>query len=817
VTARAHLKAVFGDQTGWVFIGIGSGQYVTDSVKVDHKNWDEQSFRWPAQSDEIVTCITEATAAGADVYFTPSLSSNPVRKTTKNPKHSRKPLPVRVLWSDLDGDHDLERLFELYRHGGCWRTSSGSAPNRGHLWVPLIEPAEPAVAEDLLRRLAAWLGGDPAPTWHGSFLRPVGSKNWKPTALTGETPGNVRFDIEPCDAVWTIRDLDDLLPTVEQMAPIGAVPDAEPVDGDLPAELAEILAETVSADMDRSKRTMNAVGRCVRAGLTDGQIITAMRGHAPTVEKYDGRADAEVARVLGKVRAQELGSIDDGLATEERARLVDAAWAGAHNGVMTRCGDCGQEMQLADLDDHDERVHCRVLDALPDGHRATDVGNAARLLELADGNLRHAHTWGKWLVYRRGRWIIDENDVLVTEFAKRVARHLFKLTASVNDNKDLRERVWKWALRSETSGAIGAMIRLARGAPGILVEHEELDANPYLLNVRNGTIDLRTGKLRAADPADLITLQCPVIYDPDARAPIWKDCVERWQPDPTVRTYIQDRAGASATGTPTETVDVDYGTGANGKSKFWGAIQHVLGDYAVVPHKSLLVAQRHEQHATVVAKLFRKRLAVASETRAADVLDDEQVKSLTGGDRLSGRRMREDPWEFNPSHTLVMFSNHRPTIQGRDEGIWRRLRLVPWEVTIPEDERDDDLATKLRNEAPGILVWVVAGARRFITDGLTVPDAVRAATDRYRSDEDTVGRFVDEVLRIGSSWAWSADIRTELEAWCADQGVDPPPSMKDIADMLRSNGCHSERRTVSGRKGVIWQGVTIADTKVHHA
>jgi putative DNA primase/helicase len=246
------------------------------------------------------------------------------------------------------------------------------------------------------------------------------------------------------------------------------------------------------------------------------------------------------------------------------------------------------------------------------------------------------------------------------------------------------------------------MVRLARGAPGILVEHEQLDAQPYLLNCLNGTVDLRNGTLQAHDPGDLLTLQCPVAYDPDAQAPLWEACIERWQPDLTVRDYVQLRAGAGATGHPTETVDVDYGSGGNGKSKFWGAIQHVLGPYTVVPHKSLLVAQRHEQHATVVANLFRKRLAVASETKAADVLDDEQVKNLTGGDRLSGRRMREDPWEFQPTHTLVMFSNHKPSVRGRDEGIWRRLRLVPWEVTIPEDERDPNLSAKLAAEAsPG--------------------------------------------------------------------------------------------------------------------
>jgi putative DNA primase/helicase len=446
----------------------------------------------------------------------------------------------------------------------------------------------------------------------------------------------------------------------------------------------------------------------------------------------------------------------------------------------------------------------------PDGHRATDVGNAARLLDQAGGRLRYVHAWGKWIVYQRGRWTLDENDALVTEQGKRVAKSLFALAAKTTD-KDERKAIWGWAIRSEASGSIAAMVRLARGIPGVLVEHEELDADPYLLNVRNGTIDLRTGQLRPHDPADLITVQCPVSYNPNATAPLWEKCVERWQPDPEVCDYIQVRAGAGATGKPTETVDVDYGSGSNGKSKFWGAIQHVLGDYAVVPHKSLLVTQKHEQHDTVKARLFRKRLAVASETKAADTLDDEQVKNLTGGDRLQGRRMREDPWEFNPTHTLVMFSNHKPAVQGRDEGIWRRLRLVPWAVTIPEDERDDDLAGKLRAEAPGILRWLVDGARRFIDDGLTPPAAVRAATDAYRSDEDVVGRFIGQVLHFSAGWAWSADIRTELEAWCADQGVAPEPSMNDVTVVLKENGCSSVRLSVRGRRGVIWRGVTIVD------
>jgi putative DNA primase/helicase len=243
-------------------------------------------------------------------------------------------------------------------------------------------------------------------------------------------------------------------------------------------------------------------------------------------------------------------------------------------------------------------------------------------------------------------------------------------------------------------------------------------------------------------------------------------------------------------------------------------VQYVLGDYGVVPHKSLLVAQRHEQHETVKADLFRKRLGVASETKAVDVLDDEQVKALTGGDRMRARRMREDPWYFWPTHTLIIITNHRPAIRGRDESIWRRVRLVPWEVTIPAEERDPDLAEKLRAEAPGILNWIVEGAGRFLGEGFDPPPEVQAATAGYRAEQDTVGRFISEALVLGRSWARSSDIKAELESWCADQGL-AVPSMKDIASELQAAGCRSERRRIDGQKCTVWMGVSVTEVSTY--
>jgi putative DNA primase/helicase len=550
---------------------------------------------------------------------------------------------------------------------------------------------------------------------------------------------------------------------------------AEPLDGlSLSLTLTTILGET-PIEEKRSDQHYRFVARAVADGLTDGQILTLAARHAPSVEKYGGRLEVETRRSIEKVRARhELGD-------DAEAEAADVAIA-------------------------------------VDGYRLTDTGNAQRLVDLADGHLRFVQAWGSWIVYRDGRWHRDNGDALVTEYAKRVARRLFDLvpqtpsTATRGGGSTRRKDLFAWAIRSESDHAIRAMVRLARGNPAVLTDHEDLDADPNLLNCANGTVDLRTGQLRPHDPADLMTLQTAVAYEPEAARPLWNQCLARWQPDADIRAYLQLEAGAGATGKPTETLSVHYGGGGNGKSKAWGAIAHVLGDYATVPHKSLLVAGKHEQHETVKADLFRKRLAVASETNAADALDEEQVKAITGGDRMRARRMREDPWFFHPTHTFVVFTNHKPKIKGRDEAIWRRVRLIPWDVTIPAGERDLDLAEKLRGEAAGILDWIVEGARRFLTDGFDPPSAIQAATDTYRADEDLVGRFVTETLAFGPGFATTAMLNDELERWCRDEGI-PPLGMRDLAPLLKSHGSSSTRKTIDGQKSTVWTGVTIRETQ----
>ncbi len=411
---------------------------------------------------------------------------------------------------------------------------------------------------------------------------------------------------------------------------------------------------------------------------------------------------------------------------------------------------------------------------LADGSRDTDVGNADRFIAAAGGTVRYVHAWARWIVYDEtaGVWRVDHGNALVTEAAKGVARTMFRTAAELNG--DTRDRLWKWAKRSETAAAIANMVGLARGMPSVLVAHEELDAKPWLLNVANGTIDLRAGELRSHDPDDLLTVQAPTIYDEAAAAPLWASCLQRWQPDPAVRLFLQKVVGTGATGHPIEALFINVGPGGNGKGKFYGAIAHTLGDYVIVPHKSLLTVQRHEQHDTVKARFYGARLAIASETDAADRLDEAKVKELTGGDRLEARRMREDPWQFRPSHTMVMHTNHRPKIRGTDEGVWRRIRLIPWTVTIPIEERDEELATKLEAESSGILNWILDGYASWRLEGFAEPAPVVEATAEYRSAQDVLAAFLVDCFELVAGHRESTrEIVETYERWCESTGETP--------------------------------------------
>jgi len=449
-----------------------------------------------------------------------------------------------------------------------------------------------------------------------------------------------------------------------------------------------------------------------------------------------------------------------------------------------------------------------------DGVHYTDVGNADRLIAAYGEQLRYVPIWGRWLVFSGGRFRLDHGDTLVSHLVAEVARDLLQRIGEVRGDTKATGDLIRWIRRTESAAGISATLTVAATRPGVAIDHEALDANPWLLNVTNGTVNLRTGVLQDHSPTDLLTMRANVAYQPNAQAPQWTGFIAQILPDTGVARFVQRLAGLALLGLQLEHLLVILlGFGANGKSTLTKVFASVLGDYAVVASRDVLLALKHDSHPTAKADLFRRRLAHSGELPPAAKLDEAQVKELTGGDRIKARRMREDFWEFDPSHLLWLHANHRPLIEGTDDGIWRRVILVPFEVQILVGERDPHLADRiLRDEAPGVFAWMLSGLADYLEHGLQIPDTVSAATQAYRNESDTVAAFFTETNIIFDDtkrWITTTDLLAAHGEWFAAAG--PAESEKAhyqrVVTALKERGITQRRDRQRGR---YWPGVGMA-------
>lgn len=439
----------------------------------------------------------------------------------------------------------------------------------------------------------------------------------------------------------------------------------------------------------------------------------------------------------------------------------------------------------------------------------TDAGNAERLIALHGTELRRCGTWSSWLAWCSTHWRVDEDAVF--RFAKTTARALAREAGNEIADDDRRKAVITFALRSESRRGIDAMVALAQHEEAVAISAEQLDADPMLLNVSNGTIDLRTGDLRPHRREDLITKIVPVEFDPAATCPTWSAFLDRvLASNANVIEFLQRAMGYSLTGRVDEQVLFFLlGLGANGKSTFLGLPLDLLGGYARQAAPELLLAKTNETHPTEQADLFGCRFAVCTEIEAGRALAEVTVKQLTGGDRIKARRMREDFWSFAPTHKIWIAANHKPTVKGTDHAIWRRIRLIPFDVTIPPSERDPKLPEKLRAELPGILAWAVRGCLAWQRDGLAAPAEVRAATEAYREEQDVIGGFLADCCELAAgARVASGVLRATYETWCGASG-EQPLKPKTFGLRLKERGLSAEK----GPGGVrMWSGIRVAET-----
>lgn len=373
----------------------------------------------------------------------------------------------------------------------------------------------------------------------------------------------------------------------------------------------------------------------------------------------------------------------------------------------------------------------------------TDLANARRFIQQHHNDVRWTPERG-WLAFDGTRWQPDDMG-RIHSMAKSTVEKIFdEIKFAPNRNE-----MFRWAKKSQGARAIKDMLFLAQSDPKVTARLSEFDTDPWLLNCENGIIDLRTGKLRRHAREELLTRIAPVAYDPDARCERWLAFLDRiMDGNADLLTFVQRAAGYSLTGSVREQVlFFCYGRGQNGKTVFLETMQRLLGDYSINARTETITARRDTGIPNDIARLAGARFVAINETADGQRLHEPLIKDMTGGDSMTARFLHREYFDFRPIFKLWLRGNHKPTIHGTDEGIWRRIRLIPFTVTIPEAERDGTLGEKLAKELPGVLAWAVQGCIDWQRHGLGMPDAVADAVREYRAEMDILGQFLEERCR----------------------------------------------------------------------
>jgi len=433
--------------------------------------------------------------------------------------------------------------------------------------------------------------------------------------------------------------------------------------------------------------------------------------------------------------------------------------------------------------------------------RLSDLGNAQRLARLHGQRVRHVPELG-WLYHNGVEWsTVDEARIVA--LSRDIPKLILREAAKEHDSKR-RKHVTSWALASESFSKIRAAVALLRSEPGILSQPEDFDRDPFLLNVKNGTLDLRTGNLRPHAPGDMITMTAGTDYTPGARCPRWESFLQEIMGgDAELIEYLQSFAGYCLTGDVSAQVFLYCsGVGANGKSTFVETLAGVLGGYATALSPSALVAKQND-NTNELAGLRGCRLCHCAEMEGGRTLDAGLLKALSGGDSFRVRFLFKEFFTFRPSLKLVYCANSPPKVKDTSYGFWRRCRHVPFSVTIPPGRRDGRLREKLMEEAPGILLWCLEGLRRWQAEGLREPEAVASATRDYKDAENAVKQFCDETFQpIRGHTVLLARAHEKYLAWAKASG-ERTLGRNSFSGELRTLGYSFIRQSV---------GMAITDT-----
>ena len=448
--------------------------------------------------------------------------------------------------------------------------------------------------------------------------------------------------------------------------------------------------------------------------------------------------------------------------------------------------------------------------------KLTDTGNAERLALQHSSRLRYVPGIG-WITWSGDRWERDQ-DGAAARAAKQTIRSIYAEASAVED-ADRRKQIAQWATRSESAAARRAMLELAQIEEALIARADQLDADPFLLACANGTVDLRTGQLRAAEPGDLLSLGTRLAYRPDAKAPRWERFLEEvFAGDEDLIAFVRRWTGYCLTGDTTEQCfAILYGTGANGKSTLVDALKRTSGSHAQEAAFQTFALARSlgRDPRDDLAALRGARMVTTSEPGRGRWLDTEVVKKITGGDELVCRELFGKPFSYRPAFKLLVLTNHRPRIAADDDAMWRRVHLIPFEQTFKRGEgqhlADHSLAARLSAEAEGILAWRVSGCLEWQRSGLGSAGAIDRATSEYRAAEDQVGRFLNERCELDpNATVIRADLRDAYATWCDQEGERSLAASQLGHDLARRGIESAQIRVDDGVRKHAYRGLKLA-------
>jgi putative DNA primase/helicase len=441
--------------------------------------------------------------------------------------------------------------------------------------------------------------------------------------------------------------------------------------------------------------------------------------------------------------------------------------------------------------------------------KRTDYGNAERLVDRHGDQLRFSSGIG-WLVWDGRRWQRDENRSAM-RLMKETVRAMWSELPEIADPAE-KSTFFSFLLRSESEPRLKAALKLAESEAGVVVSASELDCRPWLLNVRNGTLDLRTGELRAHDPADLLTKLSPAVFEANARSTLWESFLERITGgDHALRGFLQRAVGYSLTGdTREEKLFFAHGPAASGKSTFLEAIKAVLGDYATTADfESFLKKKGDAGVRNDIARLAGTRMTIGIEVEEGKRLAEGLLKTLTGGDTITARHLYKEFFEFLPQFKLWLAANARPRVSASDSGMWRRIVQVPFTEAIPEQERDPGVKLQLKHDhdvQAAILAWALEGCLAWQKHGLAIPERVRLYTDEYRAENDPLADFFEErCVFEPRAVVRRSELRRAYEEWAKENG-EWPVAPRTLAGALKARG-GSDGVKVDGERA--WRGVSL--------